>query len=143
VRLTVDPSLRVADYAFHHQIRVRFAETDAMGIVHHAAYLPYLEEARVAYLRAVGHPYHELREEGVDFAVLELAARYIRPLHFDDVATVHLTIAQATRTTMQIAYLLTVGEEVHSTAVTVHGCVNHTGCPVRMPAWFAGLVAHD
>jgi acyl-CoA thioester hydrolase len=143
VRLTVDPSLRVADYAFHHQIRVRFAETDAMGIVHHAAYLPYLEEARVAYLRAVGHPYHELREEGVDFAVLELAARYIRPLHFDDVATVHLTIAQATRTTMQIAYLLTVGEEVHSTAVTVHGCVNHAGRPVRMPAWFAGLVAHD
>jgi acyl-CoA thioester hydrolase len=140
VRLTVEPTLRVEDYSFPHEIRVRFAETDAMGIVHHASYLPYLEEARVAYLRAVGHPYHELRDEGVDFAVLELSARYIRPLHFDDVVSVHLKVAQATRTTMQIAYLLTVDDEVHSTAVTVHGCVNHAGRPVRLPAWFAGLV---
>ena len=54
VRLSVEPSLDAATYPFHHRIRVRFAETDAMGIVHHAAYLPYLESARVEYMREIG-----------------------------------------------------------------------------------------
>ena len=51
-------------------LRVRYCETDAMGIVHHAAYLPYLEEARVAWLRSIGHAYDTIRAEGVDFGVL-------------------------------------------------------------------------
>ena len=52
------------DYAFSHRLRTRFAETDAMGVVHHAAYLPYLEEARVEYLRSIGHPYDAVRAGG-------------------------------------------------------------------------------
>ena len=57
MRLSLVPSTDPADYAFVHSIRTRFAETDAMGIIHHGAYLPYLEEARAALLRHVGHPY--------------------------------------------------------------------------------------
>ncbi len=60
-RTSLDPSRDPADYAFTHRLRTRFAETDAMGVVHHAAYLPYLEEARVEYLRAIGHPYDAVR----------------------------------------------------------------------------------
>ena len=60
-RLTLQPSRDGRDYAFTHRVRTRFAETDAMGVVHHAAYLPYLEEARVAYLRSIGHPYDAVR----------------------------------------------------------------------------------
>jgi len=56
VRLSVDPSTSPDDYDFTHRIRVRFVETDAMGIVHHSNYLAYFEEARVEYLRAIGHP---------------------------------------------------------------------------------------
>ena len=139
VRLELDPSLQPADYAFVHQLRVRFAETDAMGIVHHSRYLPYLEEARVEYLRALGHPYHELRAEGVDYAVLEAFVQYRQPLRFDDVVQVHLRLGAATRATFQIAYLLTVEGQVRATAVTVHGCVNTDGRPVRMPAWLLAL----
>lgn len=139
MRLAFDPPTDPAAYAFRHELRVRFAETDAMGIVHHAAYLPYLEEARVAYLDAIGHPYLGVREEGVDFAVLEAYVRYITPLRFDDRVGVHLTVASATRATFQLGYLLTVGERVASTGVTVHGCVDPTGRPVRMPAWLRGL----
>src|SRR3954452_17387105 len=102
VRLSVEPSLDAATYPFHHRIRVRFAETDAMGIVHHSRYLPYLEEARVAYLRHVGHPYTEWRAAGIDSAVLECALRYRRPLQFDDEVDVHLRLAAATRTTFQM-----------------------------------------
>jgi acyl-CoA thioester hydrolase len=118
---------------------VRFSETDAMGIVHHSRYLPYLEEARVEYLRAAGHPYSALRDEGTDIAVLESWVQYRAPLRFDDEVTVHLRMASLTRATFQIAYLLTVDDEVRSTAVTVHGCVNPAGRPVRMPDWLATL----
>jgi acyl-CoA thioester hydrolase len=139
VRLQLEPGLDPHGYPFHHRLRVRFAETDAMGIVHHSRYLPYLEEARVEYLRALGHPYAELREEGVDYAVLEAFVQYRSPLRFDDEVTVHLRMGAASRATFQMAYLLTVGDEVRATAVTVHGCVNAQGRPVRMPAWLLDL----
>ena len=139
MRLQLDPSLQPDDYNYAHRLRVRFAETDAMGIVHHSRYLPYLEEARVEYLRALGHPYHELRAEGVDYAVLEAFVQYRSPLRFDDEVTVHLVMAATTRATFQMAYLLTVDGEVRATAVTVHGCVNHQGRPVRMPEWLLEL----
>lgn len=135
VRLALEPSLDPAAYAFAHRVRARFAETDAMGVVHHAAYLPYLEEARVEYLRAVGHPYHAVRADGIDFAVLEAFVRYLRPVRFDDAVDVHVRLGALTRASFQIAYLLRVGDEVRATGVTVHGCVDPAGRPVRMPAW--------
>jgi acyl-CoA thioester hydrolase len=141
MRATVEPSLRPQDYVFRHAIRVRFAETDAMGIVHHSRYLPYLEEARVAYLRELDRPYDALRAEGYDLTVLEAFVRYRQPLRFDDVVDVHLRLATGTRTTFQMAYLLTVGGTPHATAVTVHGCVTTAGRPARLPSWLAELGA--
>ena len=140
VRRISEPSLDAADYSFAHTIRVRFSETDAMGIVHHSRYLPYLEETRVEYLRSIGHPYDRQRADGVDFAVLEAQVTYRQPLHFDDLVTVHLALSSATRATFGIDYLLTVGGEIRSTASTTHACVNADGRPVRMPAWLGELV---
>src|SRR5208283_1182732 len=100
-RQSLQPSRDPADYAFVHRLRTRFAETDAMGIIHHAAYLPYLEEARVEYLRAIGHPYDEVRAAGEDeaqpgggrdFAVLEASVQYRKPLRFDDEVEVSLVV---------------------------------------------------
>ncbi len=139
VRLQLEPSLEPSDYPYAHTLRVRFAETDAIGIVHHSRYLPYLEEARVEYLRHLGHPYTELRAEGVDYAVLEAFVQYRQPLRFDDVVQVHLRLGAATRATFQMGYLLTVDGGVRATAVTVHGCVNAEGRPVRMPPWLLAL----
>ena len=139
VRLSAEPSLDPTTYPFDHNIRVRFAETDAMGIVHHSRYLPYLEETRVEYLRHLGHPYTELRAEGFDFAVLECFVQYRRPLQFDEEVTVHLALAVASRTTFQIAYLLEVDGDVRATGITVHGCVTAEGRPTRLPAWLTQL----
>ncbi|MGD0748494.1 MAG: thioesterase family protein [Acidimicrobiales bacterium] len=148
-RQSLQPSRDPQDYPFTHRLRTRFAETDAMGIIHHAAYLPYLEEARVEYLRAIGHPYDSVRagdaetsggrEGGRDFAVLEVSVQYRRPLRFDDEVDVALVIGAVTGTTFQIAYLLSVGDEVYATAVTVHGCVDGRGRPARLPAWVGEL----
>jgi acyl-CoA thioester hydrolase len=133
VRLSLTPSLDPADYRFTHQIRTRFAETDAMGVVHHGSYVLYLEEARVEFLRHRGRPYQEVREGGVDLAVLEAFVQYRRPIRFDEVIDVHLLVGAQTRTTFQIAYLLTVDGEARATAVTVHGAVGADGRAARLP----------
>ena len=144
-RQSVQPSRDPADYAFVHRVRTRFAETDAMGVVHHAAYLPYLEVARVEYLRAIGHPYDEVRgtaravggepEDAREFPVLEAWVQYRKPLVFDDEVDVALVVAATSRATFQIAYLLAVAGEVRALAVTVHGCVDRQGRAARLPAW--------
>ena len=106
-----------------------------MGIVHHAAYLPYLEEARVEYLKSIGHPYQGVRARGVDFATLEVFIQYRKALYFDDEVDVALVVAPSARTTFQVAYLLSVGGDVRATAVTVHGAVDDGGRPARLPTW--------
>jgi len=140
VRTSADPPLDPSVYPFRHRLRVRFAETDAMGIVHHSRYLPYLEEARVEYLRHLGHPYHELRASGIDMVVLEAFVRYRSPLRFDDLVDVHVALASANRTTFQMAYLLTVEGHTRATAVTVHGSITSAdGRPTRSPTWLRAL----
>jgi acyl-CoA thioester hydrolase len=139
VRIAEDPSTDPADFGFRHQLRVRFAETDAMGIVHHSRYLPMMEEARVAYLRHIGHPYQEIRETGIEMNVLEAWVRYRLPLLFDDVVDVHVDLTVVERASFQMGYLLTVDGEIRASGVTAHGCVTPTGRPTRLPAWMHEL----
>jgi acyl-CoA thioester hydrolase len=141
MRISVEPSRRASDYAFDHRIRVRFAETDAMGIVHHGRYLPYLEEARVAFLRHIGRPYPQWRAQGIDATVLEVHVRYIQPLRFDDEIDVHVALADVTRTTFQMAYLVQRAGDACATGVTAHGLINAAGRPMRLPEWLADLSA--
>jgi acyl-CoA thioester hydrolase len=144
VRLSIDPSASPDDYDYVHRIRVRFVETDAMGIVHHSNYLAYFEETRVAYLRAIGHPFTEWRAAGLESPVLESFIRYRQPLEFDELIDVRLRLAGATRATFQMAYLITVDDadgtpQPRATGVTVHGCVTTQGRPTRLPSWLADL----
>jgi acyl-CoA thioester hydrolase len=141
VRHATAPSTDPADYPFHHDVRVRFAETDAMGIVHHAAYLPYLEEARVEWLERRGHPYPALHAAGSDIAVVEAHVRYVRALRFGDVVRVHVRVPETGRASFAVHYLLTVAGEVAATAVTAHAFVSKDGRPLRVPAWFREAAA--
>lgn len=139
VRITSDPSTDTTDYEFSHRVRVRFSETDAMGIVHHSRYLPYLEEARIEYLRHIGHPYAEIQATGLDMAVLEAHVRYRVPLRFDELVDVYVTLLPVERATFQMAYLLIVDGQVRATAVTAHGCMTPDGRPTRLPGWMRDL----
>lgn len=143
MRLSLDPPLDPAAYTFRHPIRVRFAETDAMGVVHHGNYPLYLEETRVAWLHDLGHTYHRVRDEGFDLAVIELFVGYRRPLAFDEIVDVHLLLGRMTRMTFQVGYLLAVDGEPRATAVTVHTCVDTTGRPIRPPAWLREMAAGE
>jgi acyl-CoA thioester hydrolase len=126
---------------FRLDLRVRFAETDAMGVAHHAAYLPYLETARVEYLRALGHPYRELREhDGIEFAVVGVDLRYHAPLRFDDAFTVTCALAERGRATFILAYRVELDGRLVLSGRTRHAVLDRaTGAPLRVPAWLASL----
>lgn len=136
MRQTLDPPLDPDAYPFSQKVRVRFAETDAMGVAHHGSYLPWLEEARVGYLRVCGHPYTEVRAGGTDIAVVECHVRYRASAVFEDELTVHCLVASPTGATFEIAYLVRRADEAISTAVTVHAFLESaTGRPLRPPEW--------
>jgi acyl-CoA thioester hydrolase len=126
---------------FRIDLRVRFAETDAMGVAHHAAYLPWLESARVEYLRSLGHPYRELRDrDGLEFAVVGIDLSYHAPLRFDDEFTVSCALAERKRATFSLAYRVELGELLVLSGRTRHAVIDReTGSPRRLPEWLALL----
>ena len=69
-------------------VRARYAETDAMGVVHHASYLPWLEVGRVDLLRAAGVPYTSIEERGFLIVLSDIQVRYRSPARFDTLVTV-------------------------------------------------------
>jgi acyl-CoA thioester hydrolase len=126
---------------FRIELRVRFAETDAMGVAHHAAYLPYLETARVEYLRALGHPYRELRDrDGIEFAVVGVDIRYHAPLRFDDAFSVTCALAARARATFSLAYRVELDGRLVLSGHTRHAVLDReSGAPRRVPEWLAAL----
>ena len=86
------------------RFRVRYHETDAMGIVHHAAYITWFEEGRSAFTRAIGYPYAEMEADGILLAVAEVAARYHRPARYDEEVIVATSLAEFPSRGMTFTY---------------------------------------
>jgi acyl-CoA thioester hydrolase len=117
--------------------RVRFHETDAMGVVHHASYLRYLEDARVDFLRQIGRPYSTLRDvDRIEFAVIGIELAYRSPLQFDELFDVHAGIAAVRRASFTIAYLVERDGVVVLDGHTRHATLEvGTHRAVRVPGW--------
>jgi acyl-CoA thioester hydrolase len=86
--------------------RVCVAETDMMGIVHHANYVTYFERGRLEYLRRRGTPYKEMVGRGYHMPVVELNIRYRKPAHFDDLLSVETRLGALTRVTVRFNYIV-------------------------------------
>ncbi len=87
------------------RLRVRYAETDQMGVVYYANYLVWMETGRVELCRACGFEYREMeRQDGVLLAVAEANCRYLAPARFDDEVTVRTWIESANRRMVTFAY---------------------------------------
>jgi len=84
------------------ETRVRFAETDAMGVTYHGNYLPWFEMARVALLDQLGTPYRQLEQEGFLLPVLETGLTYHRPSRFDDRVRITVTLAQKPKARLKL-----------------------------------------
>ncbi len=84
--------------------RVRYAETDAMGIVWHGNYLLWFEVGRVEVLRTIGYPYARLEREGFGLPVTEAGMRYARAAKFDDVLTIEVWLEELKSRKFRIGY---------------------------------------
>ncbi|MDP8923360.1 MAG: acyl-CoA thioesterase, partial [Chloroflexota bacterium] len=100
------PASIVDERGFTHcqRLRVRYAETDAMGVVYHANYVTFFEVGRVEYLRAAGIDYRSLEDAKMTGAVVEVAARYHAPARFDDELTICTRCASMERVRFRIEY---------------------------------------
>ena len=70
------------------KVRVRYAETDQMGVVYHSNYFPYFESARAESIRELGFTYADMEKLGVIMPVVEVHCRYLRPARYDDLLTI-------------------------------------------------------
>lgn len=116
-------------------IRVRYQETDAQGVVHHANYLTWLELGRVELLRAAGHSYRELEEQGIMLVVAEANLSYFLPARFDDELRLTTTVIEAKGARVVHEYELHRGSELLIKARTTVACVSKAGRVTRLPAW--------
>jgi acyl-CoA thioester hydrolase len=133
-----------ANLPFSAQRRVRFHETDAMGVVHHASYLRYLEDARVDFLRQLGRPYSTLRDiDGIEFAVIGIELAYHAPLRFDELFEVHAGIASVRRASFTIEYRVERDGRAVLDGHTRHATLEiGTHRATRVPKWLADAGKH-
>ena len=118
------------------EVTVRYAETDMMGIVYHANYLPWFEVARTQLLREQGFPYRQLETDGYRLPVLEVAAKYRRPALYDDTLTIVATLREKPLLRIRIDYEVFRGDELLATGQSAHAFCDLTGRPTRPPAAF-------
>ncbi len=130
------------------RVRVRYAETDQMGVVYHANYLVWFEIGRVEFIRQLGLDYRDMeREDGALIAVIEARARYKAPARYDDELLVRTTLANVRGSVVRFAYeilraddkaLLCEGETVH---MVVGRDMKRRSLPARYAEHFAAVLA--
>ena len=76
------------------QLRVRYAETDQMGVVYHSNYFPYFETARAESIRQLGFTYADMEKMGIIMPVIEVQCRYLRPALYDDLLTIKVILKE-------------------------------------------------
>jgi acyl-CoA thioester hydrolase len=119
------------------RFRVRYAETDQMGIVYYANYLVWMEIGRVEYCRAAGVCYKDMEaEDGVRLAVVDAHCRYLHPARYDEEIAVTTRIARANRRMIEFQYQITVapGRRELASGETRHVFLGSDLKPAKLPA---------
>ena len=118
------------------RLRVRYAETDQMGIVYHANYLVWMEIGRVEYCRAAGIVYRDLeRDEGILLTVVEASCRYSSPALYDEEVTIRTWVAEAHSRMVRFGYQMVEAEANRrlATGETKHIFCNRDRKPIKLP----------
>lgn len=123
-------------------IRVRYNETDRMGIVHHSNYVYYYEMARTEFMRRLGVSYREMEEGGVYLVVREVSSKYFAPAYYDEILHVTVKLAAEPRVKVTFDYEIHNDKgELLNTGRTVLASVDaETRRPVRCPEWFIEML---
>ncbi len=121
-------------------LRVRFAETDQMGVAHHSAYVVWFEAARVEWLRARDLDYRQLEAGGVSLAVSAISVQYHRSSRFDDELHIQATLTELKSRRVRYRYLITRGDEEIATGDSLHTPVDASGRVIRLPSVWLGAL---
>ena len=121
-------------------VRVRYAETDVMGVAYHANYFVWFEVGRTDLLRTLGWSYREMEDAGVLLPVIEASCQYRRPARYDDELEIRTEGRVTSPVRMEFAYDVTVKGQTGSIAVgrTEHAALGKNGRPCRLPLRITG-----
>jgi acyl-CoA thioester hydrolase len=117
-------------------IRVRYAETDQMGVVYHGNYFTWFEVGRVEFCRQLGFEYKQMEiDDDSIIVVAEATCRYKKPARFDDLLTVRTRVTQSQRRTLRFAYDIIDqrSNQLIATGETTHVICDHQGRPKSLP----------
>jgi acyl-CoA thioester hydrolase len=135
-------SHRVDSFVFSTDVAVRFAETDAQGIVHNSVYLVWFELARVEYLDRFAGGYPALRATGIEAFVTEANVRYREPAYFADRLTIRARCLDVRGARFRFECLIERDGTPVAEGETKHACVDaQTRRPTRVPSWLAEAIA--
>jgi acyl-CoA thioester hydrolase len=124
------------DFHFETEVRVRFAETDAQGIVHNSVYLVWFELARIDYLARFRGGYPGLRADGIEALTIESHVRYLTPARFDDRLTIRAHCGGLRGARFRFDYAVEREGDALADGWTLHACVDAaTHQPTRLPSW--------
>jgi acyl-CoA thioester hydrolase len=117
------------------RVRVRYAETDKMGVVYYANYLVWFEVGRADLLRSLGWSYREMETDGVSLPVIEAHCEYLRPARYDDEIEVRTEGRMLSPVRMEFEYQIVkvADQTVAASGRTVHASLDPTGRPCRLP----------
>ncbi len=128
---------RIIETEFH----VRYAETDAMGVVHHATYLVYFEEGRSEYMRAIGSNYANIEASGFQLPVVDAQVRFLHSRRYGDLVKIRTWIAENRSRRVTFAYEVVAPEnnQILVTGQTRHIWTDLEGKVVRVPETWQAL----
>jgi acyl-CoA thioester hydrolase len=117
-------------------IRVRYAETDRMGLLHHANYLVYFEQARTELLRDQGLTYKDLEDAGFLLVLTKVDVRYKRPARYDDLLTIRTTVSRTTPIRIEHKYEVFCNGVLVAEGNTTLASIDREGKIQALPEWF-------
>ena len=123
---------------YNHSLRVRYAETDQMGVVHHGNYPTFLEEARTAWLREMGISYKKMEASGIGLPITSVSVKYKKSALYDDVLTIKTILSKIPNVRLEFDYeIYNEAEELLVTAKTELVFINmQTKRPMKAPDYF-------
>ena len=117
------------------QIRVRYAETDRMGLLHHANYLVYFEQARTELLRDQRATYRDIEDQGFFLVVAKVEVKYKAPAHYDDLLTIRTTVTRTSPVRLEHKYEVFRDGKLLAEGASTLACVGKDGKLQVMPTW--------
>lgn len=117
------------------QIRVRYAETDRMGLLHHANYLVYFEQGRTELLRQQGRSYKDVEDEGFFLVLAKIEVRYRQPARYDDLLTLRTIVTRTTPARIEHRYEVLRDGQLLAEGSSTLACVDRDGRLQKMPEW--------